>query len=105
MPRRMMIQHLPLVLICVAWLRLWSCSLNSSALFLQVSEVKKIIETTQGQGVYPADQQMLIHQGKVLKDDTTLEINKVAENNLLLIVLSKVFDSMACCNAMDYAVL
>jgi len=70
-----------------------------------VSEVKKIIETTQGQGVYPADQQMLIHQGKVLEDETTLEINELAENSLLLIMLSKVFDSMACCNAMDYAVL
>ncbi|XP_006655985.1 ubiquitin receptor RAD23d-like [Oryza brachyantha] len=54
-----------------------------------VAEVKKIIETTQGQNVYPADQQMLIHQGKILKDDTTLEGNKVAENSFLVIMLSK----------------
>ncbi|KAL6838591.1 hypothetical protein ACP4OV_031548 [Aristida adscensionis] len=54
-----------------------------------VSEVKKIIETTQGQSVYPADQQMLIYQGKILKDDTTLEGNKVAENSFLVIMLSK----------------
>ncbi|KAF8650552.1 hypothetical protein HU200_063927 [Digitaria exilis] len=62
---------------------------HSSALFVQVAEVKKIIETTQGQSVYPADQQMLIYQGKILKDDTTLESNKVAENSFLVIMLSK----------------
>ncbi|KAG8076286.1 hypothetical protein GUJ93_ZPchr0006g40867 [Zizania palustris] len=54
-----------------------------------VTEVKRIIESTQGQNVYPADQQMLIHQGKILKDDTTLEGNKVAENSFLVIMLSK----------------
>ncbi|KAF0903531.1 hypothetical protein E2562_027961 [Oryza meyeriana var. granulata] len=32
---------------------------------------------------------MLIHQGKILKDDTTLEGNKVAENSFLVIMLSK----------------
>lgn len=57
---------------------------------LQISEVKKNIETVQGVDVYPAAQQMLIHQGKVLKDDTTLEENKVAENSFLVIMLSKV---------------
>ncbi|KAG8094347.1 hypothetical protein GUJ93_ZPchr0012g18940 [Zizania palustris] len=54
-----------------------------------VAEVKRIIESTQGQNVYPADQQMLIHQGKILKDDTTLEGNKVVENSFLVIMLSK----------------
>ncbi|KAL5225846.1 hypothetical protein ABZP36_012485 [Zizania latifolia] len=54
-----------------------------------VAEVKRIIESTQGQNLYPADQQMLIHQGKILKDDTTLEGNKVAENTFLVIMLSK----------------
>ncbi|KAE9605686.1 hypothetical protein Lal_00024818 [Lupinus albus] len=54
-----------------------------------VSEVKKNIETVQGADVYPAAQQMLIHQGKVLKDDTTLEENKVAENSFIVIMLSK----------------
>ncbi|CAK8574098.1 unnamed protein product [Lathyrus sativus] len=54
-----------------------------------ISEVKKNIETVQGVDVYPAAQQMLIHQGKVLKDDTTLEENKVAENSFLVIMLSK----------------
>ncbi|KAJ3699329.1 hypothetical protein LUZ61_003034 [Rhynchospora tenuis] len=55
----------------------------------KVSDVKKSIEMSQGQAVYPADQTMLIHQGKILKDDTTLEDNKVAESNFLVIMLSK----------------
>ncbi|KAK7357801.1 hypothetical protein VNO80_17097 [Phaseolus coccineus] len=54
-----------------------------------VSEVKKSIETVQGVDVYPAAQQMLIHQGKVLKDATTLEENNVAENSFIVIMLSK----------------
>ena len=52
--------------------------------------MKRIIETIQGSDVYPAAQQMLIHQGKVLKDDTTLEENKVAENSFIVIMLTKV---------------
>ncbi|XP_075089459.1 ubiquitin receptor RAD23d-like [Nicotiana tabacum] len=54
-----------------------------------VADVKKNIETVQGSDVYPAGQQMLIHQGKVLKDGTTLEENKVAENNFIVIMLTK----------------
>ncbi|XP_044437442.1 ubiquitin receptor RAD23d [Triticum aestivum] len=54
-----------------------------------VGEVKRIIESAQGQKVYPADQLMIIYQGKILKDDTTLEANKVAENSFLVIMLSK----------------
>ncbi|KAJ3694822.1 hypothetical protein LUZ60_000199 [Juncus effusus] len=54
----------------------------------KVSDVKKNIESTQGQ-TYPAEQQMLIYQGKVLKDDTTLEDNKVAENTFIVVMLSK----------------
>ncbi|KAM3257392.1 hypothetical protein ACQJBY_049602 [Aegilops geniculata] len=53
----------------------------------KVSHVKKLIESSQGQNVYPADQQMLIYQGTVLKDETTLEENKVVENNFLVIML------------------
>lgn len=54
-----------------------------------VADVKKNIETVQGADVYPAAQQMLIHQGKVLKDPTTLEENKVAESSFIVIMLSK----------------
>ncbi|XP_011007998.1 PREDICTED: ubiquitin receptor RAD23d-like [Populus euphratica] len=54
-----------------------------------VADVKKNIETAQGASVYPAEQQMLIYQGKVLKDDTTLGENKVAENSFVVIMLSK----------------
>ncbi|KAJ1391414.1 XPC-binding domain [Sesbania bispinosa] len=54
-----------------------------------VTDVKKNIEVAQGADVYPAAQQMLIYQGKVLKDATTLEENKVAENSFMVIMLSK----------------
>ncbi|KAK4851447.1 hypothetical protein QYF36_015235 [Acer negundo] len=54
-----------------------------------VVDVKKNIETVQGPDVYPAALQMLIHQGKVLKDNTTLEENKVAENSFVVIMLTK----------------
>lgn len=52
--------------------------------------MKKSIETVQGSDVYPAAQQMLIHNGKVLKDGTTLEENKIADNSFIVIMLSKV---------------
>ncbi|XP_073294503.1 ubiquitin receptor RAD23d-like isoform X2 [Primulina huaijiensis] len=54
-----------------------------------VADVKKNIEKVQGSDSYPASQQMLIHQGKVLKDDTTLEENKVAEKSFVVIMLAK----------------
>ncbi|PIN05957.1 Nucleotide excision repair factor NEF2, RAD23 component [Handroanthus impetiginosus] len=54
-----------------------------------VADVKKTIETTQGVETYPAAKLMLIHQGKVLKDGTTLEENKVAENNFVVVMLTK----------------
>ncbi|XP_073310587.1 ubiquitin receptor RAD23c-like isoform X2 [Primulina huaijiensis] len=54
-----------------------------------VVDVKKNIEKVQGSDVYPAAQQMLIHQGKVLKDETTLEENKVAEKSFVVIMLTK----------------
>ncbi|ONM54897.1 Ubiquitin receptor RAD23c [Zea mays] len=56
----------------------------------KVADVKKVIESIQEQASYPADQQVLIHQGKVLKDDTTLEENQVVENNFLVIMLRQV---------------
>ncbi|KAG1334898.1 ubiquitin receptor RAD23c [Cocos nucifera] len=54
-----------------------------------VADVKRNIEAIQGQSVYPAEQQMLIHQGKILKDETTLQDNKVAENSFVVIMLTK----------------
>jgi len=54
-----------------------------------VADVKKIIETAQGIDVCPSSQQMLIHQGKVLKDTSTLEENKVAEDTFIVVMLSK----------------
>ncbi|CAN0876370.1 Ubiquitin receptor RAD23c [Linum grandiflorum] len=54
-----------------------------------VAYVKSLIETAQGADVYPAGQQMLIHQGKVLKDNTTLDENKVVENSFIVVMLTK----------------
>ncbi|XVE91418.1 hypothetical protein REPUB_Repub01dG0007800 [Reevesia pubescens] len=54
-----------------------------------IADVKKNIENVQGADVYPAAQQMLIHKGKVLKDDTTLAENSVAENTFIVIMLTK----------------
>ncbi|KAJ4801089.1 hypothetical protein LUZ62_052335 [Rhynchospora pubera] len=54
-----------------------------------VADVKRAIESTQGSNVYPANQLMLIHQGSILKDDTTLEESKVVENSFVVVMLSK----------------
>ncbi|GAA0147796.1 damaged DNA-binding protein [Lithospermum erythrorhizon] len=54
-----------------------------------VASVKKTIETVQGADVYPAGQQMIIYQGKVLKDETTLEESNVSEGSFIVIMLSK----------------
>ncbi|XP_077241038.1 ubiquitin receptor RAD23c-like isoform X2 [Tasmannia lanceolata] len=54
-----------------------------------IADVKKHIEIVQGPDVYPSAQQMLIHQGKVLKDTTTVEENNVSDNSFLVIMLSK----------------
>ncbi|KAL3619017.1 Ubiquitin receptor RAD23d [Castilleja foliolosa] len=55
----------------------------------KVANVKKNIETAQGSDVYPTAQQVLIHQGKILKDETTLQENQVAEKSFVVIMLSK----------------
>ncbi|XWS12257.1 hypothetical protein CRYUN_Cryun37aG0074000 [Craigia yunnanensis] len=54
-----------------------------------VMAVKKNIEDMQGKDNYPCGQQLLIHNGKVLKDETTLADNKVSEDGFLVVMLSK----------------
>ncbi|KAJ0074791.1 hypothetical protein Patl1_34836 [Pistacia atlantica] len=54
-----------------------------------VMAVKKNIEDVQGKDNYPCGQQLLIHNGKVLKDETTLADNKVSEDGFLVVMLSK----------------
>ncbi|KAL8138114.1 hypothetical protein V2J09_004115 [Rumex salicifolius] len=54
-----------------------------------VADMKKNIETVQGPNKCPAGKQMLIYQGNVLNDDTTLQDNKVAENSFVVIMLTK----------------
>ncbi|CAI0473970.1 unnamed protein product [Linum tenue] len=54
-----------------------------------VMGVKKNIEDVQGKDNYPCAQQLLIHNGKVLKDETTLAENSVSEDGFLVVMLSK----------------
>lgn len=58
--------------------------------FVKIMAVKKNIEDSQGKDNYPCGQQLLIHNGKVLKDETTLVENKVTEEGFLVVMLSKV---------------
>ncbi|KAF5957233.1 hypothetical protein HYC85_004458 [Camellia sinensis] len=51
--------------------------------------VKKNIEDVQGKDNYPCGQQLLIHNGKVLKDESTLVENKITEDGFLVVMLSK----------------
>ncbi|CAN1343883.1 Ubiquitin receptor RAD23b [Linum perenne] len=61
-----------------------------------VMAVKKNIEDVQGKDNYPCAQQLLIHNGKVLKDETTLAANNVSEDGFLVVMLSKVIHWGAC---------
>ncbi|XP_021757047.1 ubiquitin receptor RAD23b-like [Chenopodium quinoa] len=54
-----------------------------------IMAVKKNIEDVQGKDNYPCGQQLLIHNGKVLKNETTLAENKVSEDGFLVVMLSK----------------
>ncbi|KAG7550817.1 Ubiquitin domain [Arabidopsis thaliana x Arabidopsis arenosa] len=54
-----------------------------------VAEVKKNIETVLGASEYPAAQQILIHKGKKLRDETTMEANKVFEKSVIAIMITK----------------
>ncbi|ONK70497.1 uncharacterized protein A4U43_C05F34320 [Asparagus officinalis] len=54
-----------------------------------IMAVKKNIEEVQGKDSYPWGQQLLIHNGKVLKDESTLEENKISEDGFLVVMLSK----------------
>ncbi|CAL0332122.1 unnamed protein product [Lupinus luteus] len=54
-----------------------------------IMAVKKNIEDVQGKDNYPCGQQLLIHNGKVLKDETTLAHNNVSEDAFLVVMLSK----------------
>eukprot|EP00898_Chlorokybus_atmophyticus_P004241 jgi/Chlat1/4818/Chrsp31S04860 len=54
-----------------------------------VAEVKQQIAESQGEAAFAVDAQKLIYQGKVLKDETTLEANAVTENGFLVVMVAK----------------
>lgn len=55
---------------------------------LQVLEVKRVIEATNAE--FPAAQLKLIHSGKILKDEHTLEEYKIKEDEFLVCMVTKV---------------
>ncbi|PSS07585.1 Ubiquitin receptor RAD23b like [Actinidia chinensis var. chinensis] len=54
-----------------------------------IMSIKKNIEDEQGKDNYPCGQQLLVHNGKVLEDESTLVENKVSEDEFLVVMLSK----------------
>lgn len=54
-----------------------------------VMAIKKNIEDVQGKDNYPCGQQLLIHNGKVLKDESTLAESKISEDGFLVVMLGK----------------
>ncbi|AES78637.1 ubiquitin-like protein [Medicago truncatula] len=63
---------------------------HSSTSNHEIMDVKTNIEDIQEKDNYPCRQQLLIHNGKVLKDETTLADNEVSEDGFLVVMLSKV---------------
>lgn len=57
-------------------------------LFYQVMAIKQKIEEKLGKDNYPWGQQMLIFNGKILKDESILDVNKFSEKDFLVVMLS-----------------
>lgn len=55
---------------------------------LQVREAKGVIEATNAE--FPAAQLKLIHSGKILKDESTLEEYQIKEDDFLVCMVTKV---------------
>lgn len=55
---------------------------------LQVLEAKGVIEATNAE--FPAAQLKLIHSGKILKDESTLEEYQIKEDDFLVCMVTKV---------------
>ena len=72
------------------WHSIFCQGSSNGSLFYQIMAVKKNIEEIQGKDSYPWGQQLLIFNGKVLKDESTLDENKVNEDGFLVVMLSKV---------------
>ncbi|CAM8993593.1 unnamed protein product [Rhodiola kirilowii] len=64
-------------------------TLKGSHFEIKIMAVKKNIKDVQGKDNYPCRQQLLIHNGKVLKDETTLRDRNVSEDGFLVVMLSK----------------
>ncbi|XP_037470295.1 ubiquitin receptor RAD23b-like [Triticum dicoccoides] len=54
-----------------------------------IMAVKKNIEEIQGKDSYPRGHQLLIHNGKLLNNESTLDENQVSEDGFLVLIKSK----------------
>ena len=57
---------------------------------VQIAEVKAEIETSQGEDLFPKDVTNVIYQGKILKDDATLQDSSVTEQGFCVVMAMKV---------------
>lgn len=57
---------------------------------VQIVEVKRKVAAAQGADAYPVAAQVLIYQGKVLKDDTSVADNSIQESGFVVVMLTKV---------------
>ncbi|GAQ90035.1 purtative Rad23 UV excision repair protein [Klebsormidium nitens] len=55
----------------------------------KIAEVKRKVAAAQGAEAYPVGAQVLIYQGKVLKDDTSVADNSIAESGFVVVMLTK----------------
>ncbi|GBG61327.1 hypothetical protein CBR_g20362 [Chara braunii] len=55
----------------------------------KVRNVKEKIQDSQGKEMYPMENQVLIYQGKVLKDETSLVENNITESGFIVVMLTK----------------
>jgi UV excision repair protein RAD23 len=55
----------------------------------KILEVKKKVQESQGKETYPVASQVLIYQGKVLKDDTSVADNSIQESGFVVVMLTK----------------
>ena len=74
----------------------FSSQLIYSLLYTNITSCSKSVICSTSQDNYPCVQQLLIYNEKVLKDETTLADNKVAEDGFLVVMLSKVNLSSIC---------
>ena len=57
---------------------------------MQIADVKAEIEASQGEDLFPKDVTNVIYQGKILKDDATLQDSSVTVQGFCVVMAMKV---------------